>query len=219
MRFEGSLIQWNDERGFGWIKADGGGDKIFVHISAFEPRPSVDQRPQVGQKLEFAVGMDKGRKRAEQVRWRSARPAPAKSSSAPPSRSRAGAASGGGWHASAQFSYGVLLAWLLLLLVCTLIWGVPQWLWPGYALMSALTLALYRQDKWAATHGKWRIAEKTLQTMALLGGWPGAVLGQQWLRHKSSKTAFQLKFWLLVLAHVTAMLWVLLPWGRMYWSG
>ena len=217
MRFEGSLIQWNDERGFGWIKANGGDEKIFVHISAFVPRPPADQRPQVGQRLEFSVGMDKGKKRAEQVSWRGTQSKPRAAQNAPQQRNGRSAASAGGWHASGRFSYGVVLIWLLLVLAYTLIWSSPQWLWPGYALMSVLTFALYSQDKWAAKHGRWRVAEKNLQTMALLGGWPGAVLGQQWLRHKSSKTEFQLQFWLLVFVHIAVMLWLLSPWGRVHW--
>lgn len=222
MRYEGSLIQWNDERGFGWIRAQGEDEKIFVHISAFVPRPPADQRPQIGQRLEFSIGMDKGKKRAEQVSWRAASaPAvqnkPRTAQSQGQRRNGQGTASSGGWHASSRLSYSVVLVWLLLMLAYTLIWGSPKWMWPGYALMSVLTFALYNQDKWAAKHGHWRIAEKTLQTMALLGGWPGAVLGQQWLRHKSSKTEFQLQFWFWVLLHMAVMLWVLSPWGRVHW--
>lgn len=50
--------------------------------------------------------------------------------------------------------------------------------------------------------------------MALAGGWPGALLAQQWLRHKSSKTSFQLQFWLMVLINVVAVLWLCSPYGR-----
>ena len=69
MRFQGSLVQWNDERGFGWIEADGGGERIFVHISAFTPRPPAEQRPKNGLRLEFSVGVEDGKKRAQQVAW------------------------------------------------------------------------------------------------------------------------------------------------------
>ena len=111
MRYGGTLSQWNDDRGFGWIEADDGG-RLFVHISAFEPRPSADQRPRPGLRLEFAVGMEQGKKRALRVAWRAASsvaavPKAMPRSSRPESRSEARAPQG--WHASSRFSYGVLL--------------------------------------------------------------------------------------------------------------
>jgi len=219
MRYSGTLTQWNDERGFGWIEADGGGERLFVHISAFEPRPPAEQRPQPGLRLEFAVGVEQGRKRALQVAWRAggsvtrARSSPVRRNS--PSAGRLQSSrTPQGWHASSGFSYGVLLTWLLLMLAATVIWGVPRILWLVYAGLSMLTFMAYWQDKWAAQKGQWRTPEKTLQTMALAGGWPGALLAQQWLRHKSSKTSFQLQFWLMVLINVAAVLWLCSPYGR-----
>ncbi|WP_057094416.1 cold shock and DUF1294 domain-containing protein [Comamonas thiooxydans] len=220
MRYSGTLTQWNDERGFGWIEADGGGERLFVHISAFEPRPPAEQRPRPGLRLEFSVGMEQGRKRALQVAWRAggsmtrARPSPGRRNSPSAGRLQSSRAASQGWHASSGFSYGVLLTWLLLMLAAAVIWGVPRILWLVYAGLSMLTFMAYWQDKWAAQKGQWRTPEKTLQTMALAGGWPGALLAQQWLRHKSSKTSFQLQFWLMVLINVAAVLWLCSPYGR-----
>ena len=216
MRYGGTLSQWNDDRGFGWIEADDGG-RLFVHISAFEPRPSADQRPRPGLRLEFAVGMEQGKKRALRVAWRAATsvaaaPKAAPRSSRPASRSEARAPQG--WHASSRFSYGVLLLWLILMLTAAVIWSVPRFIWLMYAGLSVLTFMAYWQDKWSAQKGQWRTPEKTLQTMALVGGWPGALLAQQWLRHKSSKTRFQQEFWLMVLINVAAVLWLCSPYGR-----
>ena len=216
MRYGGTLSQWNDDRGFGWIEADDGG-RLFVHISAFEPRPSADQRPRPGLRLEFAVGMEQGKKRALRVAWGTASsvaaaPKAAPRSSRPASRSEARAPQG--WHASSRFSYGVLLLWLVLMLTAASIWSVPRFIWLVYAGLSVLTFMAYWQDKWSAQKGQWRTPEKMLQTMALVGGWPGALLAQQWLRHKSSKTRFQQEFWLMVLINVAAVLWLCSPYGR-----
>ena len=94
------------------------------------------------------------------------------------------------------------------------IWSVPRFIWLMYAGLSVLTFMAYWQDKWSAQKGHWRTPEKTLQSMALAGGWPGALLAQQWLRHKSSKTRFQQEFWLMVLINVAAVLWLCSPYGR-----
>lgn len=42
MRYQGKITDWKDDRGFGFIVPNGGGAKVFVHISAFrsgEGRP------------------------------------------------------------------------------------------------------------------------------------------------------------------------------------
>lgn len=49
-----------------------------------------------------------------------------------------------------------------------------------------------------------RIRERTLHLLSIAGGWPGALIGQQWLRHKSVKASFRRVFWLTVLLNVVA---------------
>lgn len=56
--------------------------------------------------------------------------------------------------------------------------------------INAVTFTLFRVDKERACNGEWRIPESTLLTCALLGGWPGARLGQQRFRHKTRKQPF-----------------------------
>ena len=75
--------------------------------------------------------------------------------------------------------------------------------WVGaYGLaISAFTYWAYARDKRRAQEGEWRIAEAHLHLCELLGGWPGAWIGQQHLRHKSAKFSYQFVFWLIVLAY------------------
>ena len=65
MRFEGTLITWNDERRFGFIEPAPGGQLVFVHAKAF---PRGAPRPVVGQRLSFEVEPGpQGKKRARNV--------------------------------------------------------------------------------------------------------------------------------------------------------
>jgi len=75
--------------------------------------------------------------------------------------------------------------------------------WPVllYLSMSMLTFALYGWDKHQAIHQQRRTPERLLHWMEVLGGWPGGWLGQQCWQHKSSKTRYQMVFWLIVLLH------------------
>ncbi|AOW14373.1 hypothetical protein LPB72_03485 [Hydrogenophaga crassostreae] len=65
-RFNGTLKQWNDERGIGFLVAEHGGQELFVHVSAF---PRGGRPPLAGEALSFEVELDRdGRKRAVRVR-------------------------------------------------------------------------------------------------------------------------------------------------------
>lgn len=44
MRSEGRIRSWKDDKGFGFITPDGGGEDVFVHISAFDARGSAPPR-------------------------------------------------------------------------------------------------------------------------------------------------------------------------------
>ena len=89
------------------------------------------------------------------------------------------------------------------------------WIAAAYAGMSLLTFVVYAIDKAAAQAQRWRTPESTLHLLALAGGWPGALLAQQWLRHKSVKQPFRTVFWLTVVINVAGL--VLLCWqlGRL----
>ncbi len=76
-----------------------------------------------------------------------------------------------------------------------------------FALMliaSLIAFGMYGWDKWQAKRKGWRVPENTLHIWALLGGWPGALLGQKSFRHKTSKPSFRIVFWATVVVHVAA---------------
>jgi len=82
------------------------------------------------------------------------------------------------------------------------VWTVARML-AGWSLRaSMLGYAAYAMVKAAGRQGAWRTSEGTLLLLGLAGGWPGAIVAQQRLRHKSSKASFRSAFWASVAANV-----------------
>lgn len=95
--------------------------------------------------------------------------------------------------------YLPVLLFAILYAVAALAWRVPAWVGIAYLLASGACFIAYAIDKAAARSRSRRTPERTLLLLGLAGGWPGAVLAQQWLRHKSAKASFRAKFWVTVL--------------------
>jgi uncharacterized membrane protein YsdA (DUF1294 family) len=70
-------------------------------------------------------------------------------------------------------------------------------------LVSTITFLAYGWDKRQAGSSSRRIRERTLHLLAVLGGWPGALVGQRHFRHKTRKVPFLVAFWLTVILHFT----------------
>ena len=83
--------------------------------------------------------------------------------------------------------------------------GVPAWVHVLYAVAGLASFGLYAIDKSAAVAGRGRIPERTLLAVDLAGGWPGALVAQRLLRHKTRKTSFRVRFWLAVVAHAAVV--------------
>jgi uncharacterized membrane protein YsdA (DUF1294 family)/cold shock CspA family protein len=176
MRFDGIIKTWNDERGFGFIEPTQGGQDIFVHIKSFN---GLRGRPQPEQRVTFEVEVGpQGKKRAARVELVQTRRLVA---------SRAPQDSPAQWGAATLF---VIPAFLVVLLAAHIIGNPPRWITVLYVVASIVTFLAYAGDKAAARKGSWRTSEGSLHTLALVGGWPGALVAQQLLRHKSMKAEF-----------------------------
>src|SRR5690606_8302634 len=82
-----------------------------------------------------------------------------------------------------------------------------------YVILSFTTLLVYAKDKAAARQDTWRVPESTLHMLALLGGWPGAIVAQQKFRHKTRKLGFRIPFWITVAVNYGAFVWIHTPTG------
>lgn len=86
--------------------------------------------------------------------------------------------------------------------------GVPHLVGIGYLVASAVCFAAYAFDKAAARAHARRTPESMLLVLGLACGWPGGLLAQQWLRHKSVKQPFRAQFWITVVINVGAFIYL-----------
>ncbi len=182
MRETGVVKAWNPDRGFGFVERQGAPD-LFLHIKAF-PRGAAD--PVVGDRVTFEVEVQPdGKLRAAQAR-------PAEEAYVPPVR-----------PTSPIIGTLAILAFASIYSLVEVYWGpVPLWVLFLYLGVSAITFGSYAIDKSAARLKQRRVAETTLILLGMLGGWPGAILAQQLLRHKTTKQSFRAVFWASVLLNV-----------------
>ena len=198
VRFEGTLTQWNDERGFGHVQPTLGGEPVFVHISAW---PKGAGRPRLQQAVSFEVETGPKGKRARHVRIVQVRRTQTPSARAVRAR----------WGTATLFA---LPAFLVVFTVVSVLWRPPMWVGALYGVATALTFIVYAADKAAAARGGWRTSESTLHLLSLVGGWPGALVAQQVLRHKSTKREFRQVFWATVVSNQVCFVVLASPAGR-----
>ena len=166
---------------------------MFVHIKSFASRGS---RPANESIVTYELTTnDKGQPRAENVAFalnRSARPVP------PPTPTSS-----------------ITIAALFLVLVALLVFTnkLPGLIFGLYLVLSAIAFFAYAIDKSAARNHRWRTQESTLHLLALMGGWPGALVARQVLHHKSKKESFQAAFRLTVVVNCSLLFLLLSPWG------
>lgn len=76
-------------------------------------------------------------------------------------------------------------------------------------LINAAAFILYGIDKKRAREGRWRIPEKILFGMAVIGGGAGALAGMSFFHHKTRKPRFYIGVPLLLLLEGAALVWLL----------
>lgn len=187
MRIKGKITQWDDAKGFGFIQPMLKGERVFVHIKALQNRA---RRPVLGEVVTYSLGQDEqGRLQAQDVTFAGEkhRIRTAKTASKAPLL--------------------LILGFAGLLTLALFLGTLPLYVLAAYALLSVLTFIAYWWDKRQAQAGRWRTQESTLQLLALLGGWPGALLAQAYLRHKSQKRSFLVGFWFAVVINLIALSW------------
>jgi len=200
MRFAGHVKSWNAEHGFGFIEPSGGGQEIFLHVSSV---PTQLRPPKVGQHFTFEVELNRdGKKRASNV---GVVAAPRRGQLKRPNYPAP-------WSLASAMA---IPAFIAIYIGLALTKGVSIWFAAAYVTLSLICLLAYAFDKSAAIAGRWRSSEQSLLLLGLVGGWPGGLVAQQLLRHKSSKASFRSAFWGTVVVNVAAFV----LFHVYFWSG
>jgi uncharacterized membrane protein YsdA (DUF1294 family)/cold shock CspA family protein len=182
-REQGTLIYWDDGKGFGFIRPSDGKQDIFLHVKSL---PHYQRRPKIGDVLTYEVGVNK----TQQTFASSAK------------------IKGLAWS---YFTFIWCCFTLAFGMYVFLVLQQRLSFHPLsiYAAMSLLTIWAYSRDKRAAQLGLWRESERKLHLLEAFGGWPGALLAQIFYRHKLRKTSFQIILWLIVAVHGALWYYVL----------
>lgn len=192
MRLKGTIIKWNDEKGFGFIQSNNGAE-VFVHIKSFA---NQYRRPVVNEIVTFELRSDaKGRSQAQRVKFE------VEKIFLPTSTRRS------------KIYVMVACCFLIFIGYWAYAGKIPTIVFAVYLLTSLFTFFLYAIDKSAAKNDMWRTQESTLHLFAFIGGWPGALIAQTTLRHKSKKQSFRIVFWATVLLNCGLLGWLLSPNG------
>lgn len=197
MNKQGTIVRWDPERGFGFVRSPSTSTEVFFHVRDYRggrvaPAEGLQVRYEeihVGGKgpramavmpLEAAAETQPGS--AEALRRR--RPPP------PP-------------YAAAEIQAMLLLVpgYVALLVWAAWTQRLPVPVALAAPLLGVITFYLYWSDKFAAQRDARRTPELVLHMASLLGGWHGAWLGQRLLRHKTAKLEFRKAYWATVALH------------------
>ncbi|MBX7246911.1 MAG: DUF1294 domain-containing protein [Candidatus Sumerlaeaceae bacterium] len=203
-RYEGYLETWIEEKGYGFIQRDDNGRDVFIFHSAF---PRRLDRIEIGMRISFEIEQDdQGRPRATNVRLPGWEPEPLP----PPNRRQQPYQSGFNGPAPGGFaSWAVLLAFVAISFAGFASGYIPWQILAFYLGASVVCYLTYAGDKAAAEEKAWRTPEKTLHALSLVGGWPGAIMAQQTLRHKTVKEEFRIVFWMTVILNTVGLTYLL----------
>ncbi len=178
-REKGTLISWNNDKGYGFIRPDNNKEDIFLHVKSLAHN---QRRPKVKDVLMYEVDVDEKQQhyahsaKIKGIAW--------------------------SYFNIIWFSITILFG---IYVYFVLQQKLPFHPLAIYAAMSLLTIWAYSRDKRAARLGAWRTPERRLHIFEMLGGWPGALLAQRCYRHKSRKIKYQVIFWMIVASH--GVLW------------
>ena len=189
----GIVSNWNEEKGFGFIKPSNKKGKLFFHINDYSNK---HKRPIFDLSVNYHLSTDqKGRTCAIDVT---------------PVKNHKNNGKGIGQRFFTLILVVIFGGALFILHNERLVPTVVLYIYP---FMSFIAFVAYAKDKHAAQVGTWRTPENTLHILSVFGGWPGAKIAQSFLRHKSQKVSFRVTYWITVCINCAALYWLTTPGG------
>ncbi|ASP17957.1 cold-shock DNA-binding domain protein [Neisseria sp. oral taxon 020 str. F0370] len=197
----GTVVRWQDDKGYGFLRSDADGRELFFHISEF----CAGRRPQAGERVIFQTAERKGRLQAVRVQEQAF---VERKETERRNRERLRQQQQEAFESGQAVQLLIVIA-LYAALAALCAFGKLSWLIFGwYVLAGYITFYAYDFDKYAAQTGGWRTQESTLHILSLAGGWGGALLAQAYLRHKSQKASFRRVFFITVFLNAAALLYL-----------
>lgn len=189
MRYQGKIIKWHDDKGYGFLRATDDSKDVFIHVSDIR---HLNKRPQINELVSYALTQDdKGRFRAINVAYN----VKSKTMKAIEKPSRLNA-----------YFLTFILLFLAFVIERTLRGFLPVTF--AFILIGAnlILFLYYYQDKTSAIKSAWRTPESTLHWLSLSGGWPSAYIAQKIFNHKHKKTSFVSVYKLTILLNCIAVI-------------
>ncbi len=175
---QGYIVNFNTEKGYGFIRSDEQEENIFVHISKVKNSETLEQ----GQEVTFEIKKTERGLSAVNV-------------------------IAGAKQQSPYLIFGIL-SFIFVAVVSVYLSQKTHFLLAYLIGINIATFLLYGYDKFISSGDKLRVPELNLQALALLGGSPSALVAQKFFRHKTIKSSFQLVYWGIVLIQVVVLVWV-----------
>lgn len=192
----GTIKDWNDDKGYGFIVPKEGGKNFFFHINNYSHR---HKRPKKQLTVQYFLSTDKnGRICAIDV-------APIK-----------GHKDNAYEIKQKLFSLMIFGIFSIVLYFLYLTNKIPIQIIAVYGVSSVIAFIMYAKDKNAAEWGEWRTSENTLHFLSIIGGWPGAKIAQSFLRHKSKKLSFRVTYWATVCVNCGVLYWLTTSQGSIW---
>lgn len=181
---KGIVVKYNGQKGYGFIRAEGNDNDIFVHIK------NVDNANEllIGQTVTFEIThTPKGPSATSVVAGRK--------------------------QTSAFVIFMTAAALIAFAALGYLYFNQhTSFIWAYLIAINVTTILVYGYDKVVSGSTKVRVPENVLHLLAFIGGSPGGLIAQKFFRHKTIKGSFQRLYWGIVALQV--MLVVVLVLGK-----